>query len=80
MEAVRRDRMRKEERMAVIDGMISSRRETTIRDVALELGVSPTTAMAYLMDACERRGYIYARGKCINPHINSGEGEDHGEH
>jgi len=67
MEAIRKDRMRKEERMAVIDGMISSRRETSIRDVAAELGVSPTTAMAYLMEACERRGYIYARGRCINP-------------
>jgi len=80
MEAVRKDRMRKEERIAVVDGMISSRRETSIRGVAAELGVSPTTAMAYLMDACERRGYIYARGKCINPHINSGEAGNHGEH
>ena len=80
MEAVRKDRMRKEERIKAVERMISSRRETSISDVVDELGVSPTTAMAYLMDACGRHSYIYARGRCINP-LRAGEGvAEHGKH
>ena len=80
MEAFRKDRMRKEERIKAVESMISSRRETSIRDVADELGVSPTTAMAYLMDACERYSYIYARGRCINPLRAGEEAGKHGKH